>query len=122
LVHTSRLWVSSTKRTKAARPDDAPLAQALLDVLAGVSPQLAREVAYRSAGATDVTLGAQCAKAGAALDVLRALLAPDRWQPCIVRRGGNLVDWAAYPLLQHGVEPERYDSISAVLDEVYSGL
>jgi predicted ribosome quality control (RQC) complex YloA/Tae2 family protein len=106
----------------AARPDDAPLAQALVDVLAGVSPQLAREVAYRLAGATDVPLGAQRARAGAALDVLRALLAPDRWQPSLVRHGGKIVDWAAYPLLQHGVEPERYGSISAVLDEVYSGL
>jgi predicted ribosome quality control (RQC) complex YloA/Tae2 family protein len=106
----------------AARPDDAPLAQALVDVLAGVSPQLAREVAYRLAGATDVPLGAQRARAGAALDVLRALLAPDRRQPSLVRHGGKIVDWAAYPLLQHGVEPERYDSISAVLDEVYSGL
>src|SRR5256714_403895 len=97
----------------AARPDDAPLAQALVDVLAGVSPQLAREVAYRLAGGTAVPLGAQRAKAGAALDVLRALLAPDRWQPGIVRRGGKIVDWAAYPLLQHGVEPERCGSISA---------
>jgi predicted ribosome quality control (RQC) complex YloA/Tae2 family protein len=114
--------LTATPEALAARPDDATLAQALLDVLAGVSPQLAREVAYRLAGATDVTLGAQREKAGAGLDVLRALLAPNRWQPSLVRRGGTIVDWAAYPLLQHGVEPERYGSISAVLDEVYSGV
>ena len=46
-------------RALAARPDDVTLSQALVDVLAGVSPQLAREVAYRLAGDAGVLLGAQ---------------------------------------------------------------
>ncbi len=105
-----------------ARPDDAPLSTALVDVLAGVSPQLAREVAYRLAGATALALHDVGDRAGAALDLVRALLEPPQWEPSIVRRDGKLLGWAAYPLLQHGVEPQRYDTISQVLDEVYSGL
>jgi predicted ribosome quality control (RQC) complex YloA/Tae2 family protein len=105
-----------------ARPSDAPLSTALVDVLAGVSPQLAREVAYRLAGETALALRDVGDRAGAALDLVRALLEPPQWEPSIVRRDGKLLGWAAYSLLQHGVEPHRYDSISQVLDEVYGGL
>lgn len=106
----------------AARTNGAPLATALVDVLAGVSPQLAREVAYRLAGSTDAPLAAWGDRPEAILDLARELWAPAARRPSIVRRDGTVLGWAAYPLRQHGVEPEHRDSISAVLDEVYSGL
>lgn len=106
----------------AARPDDAPLAAALVAVVAGVSPQLAKEIAYRLAGDVSAALGTQRGQVATALTLLRGLMAPETWQPSIARRDGTIAGWAAYPLLQHGVEPEIYASISEVLDLAYSDL
>ncbi len=103
----------------ASWPDDKPLAGALLDVLAGASPQLTREAAYRLCGTTDATLGTGRARLGEALDLARTLMAPSRWSPSLARRDGRALGWAAYPLLQHGVEPTLYPSLEALLDDVY---
>jgi predicted ribosome quality control (RQC) complex YloA/Tae2 family protein len=103
----------------ADRPDDTSLATALLDTLAGMSPQLAKEVVYRLAGATDAALGAWRPRLTEALELTRGLMAPQRWEPSVTRRDGKLLGWAAYPLLQHGVAPAVYPAVSAVLDEVY---
>ncbi len=99
---------------------DSTLADVLVAVLAGVSPQLGKEVAYRLTG--NVSASLQAAGTPNVLDTVRALMAPRTWQPSIVYQDGRIVDWAAYPLRQHGVEPRLYTSISAVLDEVYGGL
>ncbi len=103
----------------ASWPDDKPLASALLDVLAGASPQLTREAVYRLCGTTDATLGSQRERLGEALDLVRTLMSPPRWTPSLARRDGRVLGWAAYPLLQHGVEPVVYPSLAALLDEVY---
>jgi len=100
-------------------PDDKLLASALLDVLAGASPQLAREAVYRLCGTTDATLGTSRGRLGEALDLVRSLMSPPRWTPSLARRDGRVLGWAAYPLLQHGVEPVIYPSLGALLDEVY---
>jgi predicted ribosome quality control (RQC) complex YloA/Tae2 family protein len=96
------------------------LADGLVAALAGVSPQLGREVAYRVAG--DASASLQGADMPAVLETLRALMVPLAWQPSIVYRDGGVAGWAAYPLLQYGAEPHFYPSISAVLDEVYGRL
>ncbi len=103
----------------AGRPDDGQLATALLDTLAGMSPQLAKEVACRLAGDANVPLGAGRARIAEALEIARGLMAPGAWRPSVARRDGKVLGWAAYPLLQHGVEPEPYPSMAAVLDAVY---
>jgi len=100
-------------------PDDKPLASALLDVLAGASPQLTREAVYRLCRTTDATLGSQRGRLGEALDLVRSLMSPPRWTPSLALRDGRVLGWAAYPLLQHGVEPTLYPSLGALLDEVY---
>ncbi len=105
----------------ASRSDATPLATALLDVLAGLSPQAAKEIAYRVSGDAGTPLGAWRDKTAEILSVARGLIDPPRWQPSIARSAaeGKILGWAAYPLTQHGVVPDLYPSIAAVLDEVY---
>jgi len=101
------------------RPDDQQLATALLETLAGMSPQLAKEAAYRLAGDTTASLGVGRARPEPLLETVRALMAPAAWEPSVARREGKILGWAAYSLLQHGVAPVPYPSLAAVLDEVY---
>lgn len=105
----------------ADQPDTTPLATALVGALAGISPQLAKEVAYRLAGDVAIPLGAR-PHLEAALTILHELMAPSAWQPSIARQNGAIAGWAAYPLRQHGVEPEFYSSIFDVLDSAYGDL
>ncbi len=98
----------------------AQLWTSLLGIVDGLSPTAARETAFRALGSIEVTAGQALglASAAALLDVIRLLYSSSRGLPSAVRRGEKLVDYAAFPLLQHGIEPPSYADIAALLDEV----
>jgi len=100
-------------------PGEGQLAAALLDTLAGMSPQLAKEAVYHLAGGADAPLGAGRPRMAELLGIVRGLMEPPAWRPSVARRDGKILGWAAYPLAQHGVEPTPYPSMGSALDDVY---
>lgn len=116
--------VAGDLATDLAHFDDATLLwKALLDVVDGLSPTLAREVVFLATGALDTPLSAHrdLESAGAFLALIRERFGPERGQPGAVWREERLVEWAAFPLHQHGLAPRTYPDIAALLDEVYTG-
>ncbi|HVA89540.1 MAG TPA: NFACT RNA binding domain-containing protein [Chloroflexota bacterium] len=101
--------------------DGALLWKALLDLVDGLSPTLAREVVYVTTGAVDTAVGGRrdLATATALLAAVRERYGPDRGAPSAVWEGERLREYAPYPLHQFGSEPTRYDDLAALLDVVY---
>jgi predicted ribosome quality control (RQC) complex YloA/Tae2 family protein len=91
--------------------------QALVAGLKGMSPLLAREIAFRALGHPRATI-AQVERLTPLLDAVEALLSPlsdDRWQPTVVREGDQPVVYAPYPLTHRG-EPVPVPSISQAIE------
>ena len=96
--------------------------KALLDLLDGLSPTLAREAAFVVTGAMDTLLDGyrDLTSAHGMLTVVRERFSSDRGQPSAVWNGRKLVEYAAFPLRQHGVEPTLYPDIAALLELAYA--
>jgi len=95
----------------------AQLWQALVKGLQGVSPLLAREIAFRALGEPRATVG-QVERLTPILVAVRELLAPlesSLWQPTVVMEGGQPIVYAPYPLTHRG-EPQPMPSISAAIE------
>jgi predicted ribosome quality control (RQC) complex YloA/Tae2 family protein len=80
-----------------------PLWKAIAEEIAGASPTLGREVAWRAAGSADAP--AHAATVLALAQTLQELWAPAHdsipgaaWQPGVVEEGGAVVAFSAYPL------------------------
>ena len=102
--------------------DEAPLWKALLDLVDGLSPTLAREVVYVTTGAVDTLVGGRrdLASTTALLAAIRARYGPDRGAPSAVWEGEKLREYAPYPLRQFGSAPTLYHDLAALLDAVYA--
>jgi len=95
----------------------------LLDNYFGLSPLMARELAFRAAGDTDKRLfeldgpGALWRAMEDFLNTVRA----GRFTPICLTRNGKPLDFACIPVGQYGgaVETVQYDSFSALLDAFY---
>ena len=95
----------------------AQLWQALVKGLQGVSPLLAREIAFRALREPRATVG-QVERLTPILVAVRELLAPlesSLWQPTVVMEGGQPIVYAPYPLTHRG-EPQPMPSISAAIE------
>lgn len=102
--------------------DDLPLWKALLELVDGLGPMAAREAVFRATGAVSTPLSGHrdlhCADS--LLSRVRDLYGERRGAPSAVWQGAKLVEWAAFPIQQHGVEARRYADVAALLDEVYA--
>ncbi len=85
----------------------------LLDTFTGISPLIARELAFR-AGEDPAALGTE-------LDKLLETVRDKRFAPYLLVREGKPVDFTFLPILQYGPETEcrRQESFSALLDGFY---
>lgn len=85
----------------------------LMDTFSGLSPLVARELAYRCGG--DYALLA------ASADALAESVAADECEPWLVRIDGRVRDFSFMPIKQYGasVELEHYASFSELLDAFY---
>ena len=98
------------------------LAQALVSGFRAVSPGIAREVAFTATGSVDVPVGAPGSLDTAEIArVLRRIFEPmvlDGWTPCVYRRDGAVVDYAAVPFTHLAVDldEERVDTISEAVE------
>lgn len=85
----------------------------LLDTFSGLSPLIAREIAFLSGGEREALADA--------LTRLTARIAREDFTPVILRREGRGIDFSFMPVLQYGpsVEIQRYESFSLMLDDYY---
>ncbi|MDE3088195.1 MAG: NFACT family protein [Chloroflexota bacterium] len=93
----------------------APLRQVLVRLVAGVSPLLAREVAFRAAVRTDAP--ADPTRVGEILATL-AQLSHAPWQPTITFEDDEPSAFAPYPIT-HSPNRQSFESISAAIEAFY---
>jgi len=109
-----RLTATEAALLLASAPPHAELAPLLVQIFRAMSPDMAREIAFRVGGNTDVTVGALGPDAAQSLArETRALLEPlltAAWAPRVYRDEGIVVAFAAVPMEQlaarYEVEPE----------------
>jgi predicted ribosome quality control (RQC) complex YloA/Tae2 family protein len=104
----------------ASREPETQVWQALVGGLRGMSPLLAREIAFRALGPPRARI-AQVERLTPLLEAVRELLAPlddGQWQPTVVLEGDRPVVYAPYPLTHRG-EPQNMPSMSRAI-EVYT--
>ena len=98
------------------------LQQALVSGLRGVSPQMAREVAYNVTGDVDAVVGERgSTDAQEIAREVRRLFEPmliGGWEPTVYDRGGVVVEYSALPLRHLGgdVEALPAESMSAAIE------
>lgn len=132
-----RLPTPLAKQSLLAEPDaalallaeggdaDEPVERWLVDHFVGISPLIARELAQRAAGATDVRFGELNPAQRDALNREAAALAIDikenRFTPVMLSRSDKPVDFTYCNITQYGTETsvEKRESFSALLDEFY---
>ena len=97
----------------------------LLDSYFGLSPLMARELAFRAAGETDSRLFSLGPEGETGLwQTLSAFLdrvGEGRFQPVCLARGGKMAEFSCLPITQYGgaMETRTYESFSALLDDFY---
>lgn len=95
----------------------------LLDHYFGVSPLMARELAFRAGGETDSRLCALRDRTALWREVENFLSAvrESRFTPICLKREGRPAEFACLPVTQYGsaMETEVYDSFSQLLDVFY---
>ena len=105
--------------------EEAAVDKWVLDHYTGISPLIARELAFRAGGATDVRFGAL---SGAQRETLAqefadtaSAIKEDRYTPVILYRDGKPVDFTYRLIAQYGAETqvETREDFSSMLDEFY---
>ena len=105
--------------------DEENVDQWLIDHYVGVSPLIARELAQRAAGRTDLRFGELTGSQREALyrevKALADRLQTGDYQPTMLLRGGRPVDFTYLPITQYGAETtvETRETFSQLLDEFY---
>ncbi len=107
----------------AAAPEEKTLDGFLLDNYFGLSPLMARELAFRVAEDTDTRVFQidGSAPLWRALEDFLTRIRENRFTPVCLLRDGKPLDFACVPVGQYGaaVETVVYDSFSALLDAFY---
>jgi len=125
---TGRLPVTEETEEKfIARFADAPREKTLdgflLDNYFGLSPLMARELAFRASGDTDTRVFQLDGPAPLwrALEDFLDCIRENRFTPVCLLRDGKPLDFACVPIGQYGgaAESVTYDSFSALLDAFY---
>lgn len=103
--------------------DGTPLWRVLVNGVRGISPLLAKEVAFRATGevATPVERVVDVSPVVEAFQDLMLPVWEHRWQPCLAREHGETVAFAPYPLTQYG-QIEAQSSISVALETYYAAF
>ena len=116
---------SAAEIVEAARSlaAELPLSKALMQVIEGVSPIVARELEFRAdEGATNRVEGAARDRLLAAIEDLKRMAETCGETPCIVyREDGRPMDFAFFPIKQYGdfAEVKLTEGYSATVDEFY---
>lgn len=104
-------------------PAEMPLSKALMQVIQGISPIVARELEYRVLeGATNRAEGALYDKLISVLGGFKALTEACAESPCIVyREDGRPMDFSFFPITQYGgyAKVKSTEGYSLTVDEFY---
>lgn len=104
-----------------------PCDKYLLSSYAGLSPLIAREITYRTAGTTDATIAYLCEKKLLSnlylnFESICAPLEKGQFSPTLLKsRDGEVLEFSFCKILQYGADAVEtsFDSISALLDHAY---
>lgn len=101
-------------RILSQAPADYPWDKWLLDTFHGISPLVARELAFR-AGEDRAGLTQQIKK-------LLDLMGSRSYEPTMLLRDGKPADFSFLPILQYGpgTQLKRYETVSELLDDFYA--
>ena len=94
----------------------------LLDSYFGLSPLIAREIAWRCGGERLMELHDEGReRLFAEVERLGQMAAEGRFQPMALRREGKFTDFSYQPILQYGAATENvpYESFSALMDDFF---
>ena len=109
----------------AAANPDRKLDDFLLDCCFGISPLIAREIAFRAAGEPDAPLSGLDEdgrrRLWLAFESAAELLRESRFEPVCLKRDGKFFDYTYLPIAQYGgaVEEVTYPSFSELMDDYY---
>lgn len=101
--------------------DELPADRFLLDHFVGLSPLIARELAFEAFGEVDAPTGTGPADLLGKLDSLLDKLRAGQTEPTMLLREGKPVDFSFRPILQYGpgTELKTFPTFSAMLDAFY---
>ena len=113
------------RRKLAAADPERQLDAFLLDSYFGISPLIAREIAFRAAGETDRHIfeltpeGEGCLQE--AFFQVTGAVREKRFVPTLIQRDGSPLDFSYLPITQYGdaAQVSRRESFSSLLDEFY---
>ena len=109
----------------SAADAERPIDQFLLREYFGLSPLLARELAFRACGEPDARLSSLDADAARRLREALQTLSDDvresRFTPYLLTRGGQPFDFCCVPVVQYGLDADavRFPDCSALLDAFF---
>ena len=121
---TEEMEAGFREKLAAANPE-RQLDAFLLDSYFGVSPIIARELAFRTAGETDRHIfelrADQADRFWAELQGFIDTIKENRFTPICLRQEGKPMDFSYLPITQYGsaMETERYGSFCELLDDFY---
>lgn len=106
----------------ASAPGETKVSQLLLDSYYGLSPMMARELAFQSCGDIDTRCQEASATAlHATLEALQSRMATNTFVPTMLSREGKPFEVTYCPVLQYGdyLTATTYPTFSALLDDFY---
>ncbi|MBQ8600378.1 MAG: NFACT family protein [Clostridia bacterium] len=118
---------ASAEDLSALIATDLPLWKAVMDTYSGISPIVAREIAYLTAGRTDAPANGltpnQKDQFKKALTEIPARLREGNCVPCAVREEatGKWLDFSFFPITQYGeaAETHHYETPIALIEDYY---
>lgn len=109
-------------RLAAVAGEDMPADKWLVDTFNGISPLVAREIAFRACGAVDAPAPRTAETLWAAFSVWRDTVNANNFTPVMLKRSGAPMDFTYLPVCQYGsaAAAEEYGSFSTLLDNFYA--
>ena len=105
----------------AAAGEGAPADQWLVHTVNGLSPLVARELAFRACGSTDTPVTGHTAALWSAFAAWRDTVNEKHFTPAMLKRSGVPMDFTYLHVGQYGgaAEEETYTSFSRLMDDFY---
>ena len=105
----------------AAAGEGAPADQWLVHTVNGLSPLVARELAFRACGSTDAPVTGHTAALWSAFAAWRYTVNEKHFTPAMLKRSGVPMDFTYLHVGQYGgaAEEETYTSFSRLMDDFY---
>ena len=107
---------------RASAAADTPADEFLVNAFNGMSPLVARELAFRGCGSVDALLPQAADTLWAAFSAWRDTVNENNFTPVMLKHIDAPMDFSYMPIAQYGagVQQENYSSFSALLDDFYA--